>query len=177
MNGGTIQASVQGHMDDLDALIYAKVQSALAGAATTYGSYKVRIIDPATGYTSSYVASGTAPSNIALAAAPVTIGRPQPVPQHGGLTTLVFTMASPVTFEAFDAAGNDKGPLTLTTFNVALTGVQANGTTALFPGSTIIAKAIWNEQLLHNDGTKGIHNLPFYEAVLSATMTKLSTLP
>jgi hypothetical protein len=181
-NGGTLvdgvamQAQVQAQLDALDALVYQKVQSALAGAVTKYGSYKVRIVDPATGYTSSWVASGTAPSNVALSAAPVTIGRPQPVPQHGGLSTLVLTMAAPVSFEAYDSTGADKGPLSLTTFNVTLSGVLANGA-ALLPGSSIVAKAIWNEQLLHNDGTLGVHNLPFFNGVINNTSAQLRTLP
>ena len=176
IDGAGIQASVQSQLDALDTQIYQKVQSSLANAVNASGAYDVRIVDPATGYASSWVASGVAPSNVVLTAAPISIGRPQPIPHHGGLSTLVFTMASAVTFEAYDASGADKGPLTLSTFDVELAGVQV-GAAPLFPGSSIIAKAIWNEELLHNDGTLGIHNLPFVDSVLASTGAQLSTLP
>jgi hypothetical protein len=176
VDGAALQAATQSQMDGLDAVIYQKVQSALAGAVTTYTSYALRAQDPATGYYSSWVATGTAPSNVVLTAAPTSINRPQPVPAHGGLATLVLTFAQPVTFTAYDSTGVSHGTVSLTTINVALTTVKANNA-ALFPGSTILAKAIWNEQLLHNDGTQGIHNFPFYQGVINNTIAQLRTLP
>jgi hypothetical protein len=173
VNGEVFQTDIAAQMDAVDALIYAKVKSALAAAVTAHGSYLVRAQDPATGF---YSSTASATANLSLTAAPASITRVLPVPQHGGLTTLVFTLASPVTFTVYNAAGAAQTPVTLTKLNVALPTVQA-GAAPVFPGSSVLAKAIWNEQLLHNDGTLGVHNFPFYRQVLSATSVQVSALP
>jgi hypothetical protein len=47
----------------------------------------------------------------------------------------------------------------------------------LFPADGVLAKALWNEELLRNDGTRGVHNLPFYQAVIDATLAQVRALP
>jgi hypothetical protein len=173
IDGAAIQRATQARLDALDTLVYAKVGSSLAAAVSSFGSYALRAQDPATGYFSS---TSTSASNVTLSAAPVSIARPQPVPQHGGLATLILTLASPITFEGYDAAGHDAGSVTTSTIAVSLASVKANGA-PVFPGSHVIAKAIWNEQMLHNDGTLGIHNLPFTQSVIDATTARLEELP
>jgi hypothetical protein len=47
----------------------------------------------------------------------------------------------------------------------------------VFVANGILAKSISNEALLHNDQTWGIHNFPFYQAVIDNTTAQLKTLP
>ena len=44
---------------------------------------------------------------------------------------------------------------------------------ALYDQKALIYKAFWNYQLLFQDGSRGIHNPPFYNAVIAATVAKL----
>jgi hypothetical protein len=149
------------------------VRSALAAAVGASGSFAVRAQDPATGYFSS---PSPATSNVTLSAAPVTVTRPAPLPAHASLATFVITMAAPVTFETYDAQGNDRGPVSLATFAVPLASVEAQGA-PVFRASSVIAQAVWNAQMLRDDGTKGVHNPPFYDAVIDATSARLTAMP
>jgi hypothetical protein len=51
------------------------------------------------------------------------------------------------------------------------------GNTPVFPASGILAKAIWNYNSLNNEGSGGIHNFPWTNQVIQATMAQLSTVP
>ena len=64
---------------------------------------------------------------------------------------------------------------------MSITGIQAGPThlstgAPLFNALTITAQSIYNEQLLNNDLSNGIHNLPFYSAVIENTEAKLATV-
>jgi hypothetical protein len=59
---------------------------------------------------------------------------------------------------------------------IAPGSITTNGTTVVFVANSILAKAMSNESMLHNDETWGIHNLPFTQTVITNTTAQLNTL-
>jgi hypothetical protein len=50
-------------------------------------------------------------------------------------------------------------------------GIVGSASTQLFPASSVLPKAIWNYAMLDREGSYGIHNYPWTNAVLQATLT------
>ncbi|MFI5299761.1 MAG: carboxypeptidase regulatory-like domain-containing protein [Polyangiales bacterium] len=79
-------------------------------------------------------------------------------------------------------------PTTCAGSSTAMGGIVGTTANQLFPASTpagfvagsgpdpsIIPKAIWNYNMLSNEGSGGLHNFPWTTAVLQATLTQLGT--
>ncbi len=71
---------------------------------------------------------------------------------------------------------NVGAPQTVTKISVPLKSIMAGGS-YVFPPSSYTAKSIWNYALLNNEGSKGIHNLPFTNDVIGATNRALLNNP
>jgi len=168
VDGAALQASVQSQLTLLDQTIAAKSIKLISAAVVAKGTYFVRAYDPATDEYSS-----TSVSNVALTVAPTNLTSAE----IHGQSAFIFTMATPVTINWVNAAGAPAGSTTSTTFQVPAGNIQA-GTplAAILPAGGILGKSIWNYHLLDGDGTKGIHNLPFYQQVIGATNAQLNTL-
>jgi hypothetical protein len=167
VDGVALQAAASAELASLEGAIAASVKAALATAVTSYGAFQADVTDPATGFGA---------KGVTIAQAPLGLAPLSPMPAHGGVATLVMTLASPITFEAYGSAGQDEGPVTLTTFDVTVRTLAANGA-SLFPRGSLVWEALWNDELLRDDGTLGVHNLPFFEAVVSATRSALAPAP
>ena len=182
VDGVGIQDGVKAQMATLDTLIYTKVADLLKAAVTANGSYTVSAQDTLTGNYLCAAASAKAPV-FAFTLAPVasTITEPLPVQKWRtlenplwwkipGLTgTLECTSAGALATTTY----NGTAPLAIGEYG-AVTGAAS---TPVFVANSIIAKAMSNEAIVHNDGSWGIHNLPFTQTLISNTMAQLNTLP
>ena len=82
--------------------------------------------------------------------------------------TFQFHLAAPVSV-TFAGAST---PTQVTDLYFKWTDLKVAGV-ALYDQKALIYKAFWNYQLLFQDGSRGIHNPPFYNAVIAATVAKL----
>ena len=76
------------------------------------------------------------------------------------------------------AAGADAGKTNIKELycqsgTIKVVAVDNTSTTLTAPASTVM-KAIWNYDLLHSDGTHGVHNPTFYQKVIEATTAALA---
>ena len=180
VDGAALQAAVRAQMASLDQLLFAKVASALGAAAAT-GYTVTSAQDTATGnYLCAKAAAGAPSFTFTAHPAAADITEPQPVQEWRALTTVWITFRTLGGTPECTSAG----ALASTTYGgSAPVSISAGGlksgspAAALFPPGGIVAQAIWNEALLHNDQTWGIHNLPFFQGVIANTTTQLSTLP
>jgi hypothetical protein len=178
VDGVALQAQVENEMVALDQLLFAKIADALRAVAAG-GTYTVSAAqDTSTG---DYLcqAGGAAPS-FAFSAAPSAITEPQPPAHWRALTTLWMSFPSLAGANECTASGS----VTTTTYggvapvSLNLGSVRAGSPPApVFAPGSIVAKSIWNEALLHDDQTWGVHNLPFTLSVIESTMSQLETLP
>jgi hypothetical protein len=174
VDGEALQAVYQSSLDGLANSISAKILN-LVNTAIANGGYTVRGWDPTTDFYSSASAS-----NVALTVAPVSISHFE---IHGQLG-FIFKMPTAMSFPLVDGAGNPAGTSTPSTDLYLQAGSLKNAAAAatLIPATGPTAnpdyvKSLWNLYLLRDDGTKGIHNPGFYNAVIAATTTKVSALP
>ncbi len=181
VDGAALQAEVKAQMSALDSLIFAKVADALAAAVTANGSYTVSAQDTGTGNYLCAAGGATAPT-FTFTAAPLasTITEPLPVQKWRTLENPLWW-----TIPGLDGTleCTSKGALATTTYDgtsplaVGVYGTVSGATPApVFVQSSIIAKAMSNEAIVHNDESWGIHNLPFTQALIANTTTQLNTL-
>ncbi len=205
VDGAAIQAQVSAEMNTLSTAIVNAVKGAITTAAATNplcvqvgsvsdprctgGSCKSSQVAPA-------VPFPVPPSNVQIAAgnvASVTMS-------NGGTTsvTITLTAAGPA-FNYYDPldvtmsnpigtwpySGNTKPK----NYSVSMSTIQVGACGAaspvyLFPVSnpgnvspdpTIPGKAIWNYVMLSNEGSGGLHNFPWTNSVIQATLTQLGT--
>jgi len=180
VDGVALQSEAKAQMAAMDQLLFAKVADALGAAAA--GGYTVTSAeDTATGkYLCAGATAGTPSFTFAVAPAATNVTEPQPPREWRALTTLWITFPT----LAGTAECTSTGALATTAYDgSAPVSVSLNGTTTgspaarMFPPGSILAQSIWNEALLHDDQTWGIHNPPFFQTVIVNTTTQLSTLP
>jgi len=82
--------------------------------------------------------------------------------------TFQFHLAAPVSVTWKGAAT----PTQVTDLYFKWTDLKIAGVAA-YDQKALIYKTFWNYQLLFQDGSRGIHNPPFYNAVIAATVAKL----
>lgn len=181
VNGVALQSQVKEEMAALDQLLFAKIADGLAAAVSSGGYTVTSAQDTATG---NYLcgAAGAAPPSFAFAVAPAAaaIEEPQPPAQWRALTSLWITF--PTLAGAHECTS--AGALASTSYggsapvSVSLNSVRSGSPSGpTFRPGSIVAQSIWNEALLHNDQTWGVHNLPFFLSVIENTTTQLNTLP
>ncbi len=173
VDGAALQADVKAQMLNLDNLIFAKMIKAL----TTAGSWVAPAQDTATG---NYLCTGAGAANptFTFAAAPSSIVEPQPIQKWRSLGTGVWLVVPGLsgTLECTSA-----GALASTTYNGTAPlsvgpGNIKSGGNYVFTAASVIAKAMSNESMLHNDETWGVHNLPFTQTVITNTTAQLNLL-
>ncbi len=181
VNGAALQGAVQSQMLALDNLIFTKVAKAFATAVTTNTSYAIQALDTATG---NYLcaAAGTGTPAFTFTAAPVaaTITEPQPVQKWRTLGTGLW-WAPPQALSGTPECTSSGALVAGVTYNGTATlqvapGSATSGGVVVISVASVLARAMSNESLLHNDETWGIHNLPFTQLVITNTTTQLNAL-
>lgn len=181
VDGAALQGDIQGQMLTLDKLIFSKIADAMTAAITANTSFIASAEDTSTGNYLCAAAGTTAPVfTFTSAPSAANMTEPQPVQKWRAITTVWAPMS---TLKGTTECAST-GALATTTYNgtaplaFTLSSVKTGATPAvIFVANGIIAKAIWNEALIHDDETWGIHNLPFTQSVISNTTTQLQTLP
>jgi hypothetical protein len=205
VDGKAIQAQVTSEIATLGAAIVSAVTGAVTTAAAsnplcvqvasisdprcTGGSCKSSQVVPA-------VPFPVPPSNVQIAAGnvasvtmssggstSVTITLTSAGPSFNYYDPLDVAMASPI--GAWPYSGNTKPKnYTVPIYTIQVGACGASTPTYLFPVSnpgnlvpdpTIPGKAIWNYTTLNNEGSGGIHNFPWTNAVIQNTLQQLGT--
>jgi hypothetical protein len=185
VDGQALQQGVKSQMAALDGAIFGSIAGTLAAESNGYviGSAE----DTSTGLFLCTTVVGTTPV-VALTAGQTppasSITEPQPVAKWRSLGTI---WAVPQVASGAIPECTATGGATTTTYNgaapvqIALGSVQpgttyvAKGATSfVFPQNSVVAKAVSNEALLHDDESWGIHNLPFTQAVITNTIAALA---
>jgi predicted CXXCH cytochrome family protein len=171
VDGEGLQATYQVELDNLAKSLTGKVKNLLVQALlpANGSAFTVRGWDPVTDFYSSAAAS-----NVVISTLPLTV---EFFEVHGQVG-FILTMPAPMQFPLVDAAGNPAGVLNTDKVYVQAGSLKnAAASATLFAANSDYLKASWNYFLLHGDNTKGIHNPPFYNAVLAATNAKVNALP
>ena len=168
VNGAGIQAQVEAQLLSLNAKMGQSVK------AKNGGVYYLRAWDEASDLYSSWVASGTAPSNLQIdtTANPIVSVAIEEI--HGQIG-LVFTMTNPVTIQYVNSTtGAPVGsPVSTTTVACQLGAfLKSDQTNAVYPLSGNFVRAGWNYFLIEGDQSKGLHNPSFVTAVLNNSLAK-----
>jgi hypothetical protein len=157
-DGGTLQASVEGELEDLGTIMGMYLTDKIDAA----GTVSIKDYTPHTFNGTSYdVKSGAVvvdASNIDSAALT------EPHGQQG----YILKFKTPVEF-TYSPSGETPHTQTLTEAQVQLGDITTDGTTALIATSDILVRAGWNYFLLHGDASKGVHNPSFVWNVLEAS--------
>ena len=180
VDGLALQGQVKTQMAGLDQLLFAKLADGL-GAVAAAGYTVTSAQDTATGnYLCAEAGTGAPTFTFTVAPLAANITEPQPPQEWRALTTVWITFPTLSGTPECTSAG----ALATTTYGgSAPVSVGLNGTktgspaTPVFPPGSIVAQAIWNEALLHDDQTWGVHNPDFFVNVIESTTTQLSTLP
>lgn len=95
----------------------------------------------------------------------------EPVEPHGqqGFTIKLKTPVS-VTYKPTNA---ETHTMSLTELEVRLGDITTDGVKALIPVTDVLVKVGWNYFLIHGDGSEGVHNPAFSNAVIDASLTAL----
>jgi hypothetical protein len=171
IDGEALQAVYHTQLDNLGKAIGGKVKNLLAQALLPQngGAFTVRGWDPITDYYSSAAAS-----NVVISTLPLAVD----MAEIHGQVGFILTMPAAIQFPLVTAAGAPAGVLdTDKVYLQAGSLKNAAAAAALFPANSDYLKASWNYFLLHGDNTMGVHNPPFYDAVLTATSAKVAALP
>jgi hypothetical protein len=180
VDGLALQGQVKTQMVAMDQLLFAKVADAFGSAAS--GGYTVTSAqDTSTGsYLCAAAGTGTPSFTFTVGPTAADITEPQPPQEWRALTTLWITFPTLAGTPECTSAG----ALATTTYSgttpvsVSLNGTKSGSSTSpVFPPGSIVAQCIWNEALLHDDQTWGIHNPSFFVNVIESSMAQLNTLP
>ena len=95
----------------------------------------------------------------------------EPVEPHGQ-QGFIIKFKTPVTF-TYKPTGIETHTVSLTEAEVRLGDITTDGTKALIPVTDNLVKVGWNYFLIHGDGSEGIHNPAFANAVLDASIAAL----
>jgi predicted CXXCH cytochrome family protein len=169
VDGEGYQEAVHLQMTGLEASITSKVKALVVEALAAGKKVYVRANDPVTDYYSSpkdpTVEIKVAPESVML--------------EHvHGQISFRFVMKDAIEVPWVTAAGADAGKTNIKELycqsgTIKVVAVDNTSTTLTAPASTVM-KAIWNYDLLHSDGTHGVHNPTFYQKVIEATTAALA---
>jgi hypothetical protein len=156
-------------MTGLEASITTKVKALVVEALAAGKKVYVRANDPVTDYYSSpkdpTVEIKVAPESVML--------------EHvHGQISFRFVMKDAIEVPWVTAAGADAGKTSIKELycqagTIKVVATDNTSATLTAPASTVM-KAIWNYDLLHSDGTHGVHNPTFYQKVIEATTAALA---
>jgi hypothetical protein len=194
VNGAALQAQVASEMTTLSAAITGKVTGDVMAAAAA-GPLCVRVSGISdTRCTGNSCASSQVPTAVPFPLPPSSVQIPQGgiasvTMSSGGTTTVTInlTAAAPA-FPYFDpqslaqigtfpAPGGNAKKLTVAIYTIQEGACGAATPVYMFPTSDDLVKAIWNYVTLQNEGSGGIHNFPWTNAVLGATMQHVNAHP
>jgi cytochrome c553 len=94
-----------------------------------------------------------------------------PTEPHGQIGFL-FKFKSPVNV-TYKPANEPPHTVAITTAEVQLGDITTDGRTIVIPVTDVLVKVGWNYFLIHGDGSEGVHNPAFTNAVLDASITAL----
>jgi hypothetical protein len=163
-NGGSIQQATAQALSDLQTTILAAVKKRLNQTGTVLW---VRAQNPTTKL---YSSSSSSTSNVVIdtSANPVSAVA---LASGGGSVGLSVTLTQPVSI-----TWSDNTSSSLSAFLVAFTALKVDASGApgpvLYATSGNLYKALWNYNLINNDGSKGVHNPAFARNVINASMAK-----
>jgi len=192
-DGASIQNQTEVQMAQLDQAIFGAIGTLLSNA----GTYNTTVRDAQTldylcltggGAPAVYLPISSAPATYAPFA--VSAGPPVHTTQWRSLSSVEVTFAAnPFTSMANLAeCGSTSAPAVIpgVTYQggavVISIGAAQQGTTHSLSGMPIVSavsitgKSIYNEALLNNDLSLGIHNLPFTQNLIAATLARLGTV-
>ncbi|MBI2979907.1 MAG: carboxypeptidase regulatory-like domain-containing protein [Chloroflexi bacterium] len=95
----------------------------------------------------------------------------EPTEPHGQ-QGFIIKFKTPVTF-TYKPTGESSHTVSLAEAEVRLGDITKDGTAALIPTTDALVKVGWNYFLLHGDGSEGIHNPAFVNAVIDASIAAL----
>ncbi len=193
IDGAGLQAATAANLSGLDTAIFAAVGALLEAA----GTYNTTVLDPATLKYLCVAGAGAPEVYLPLEAPPATFapyavsaGPPVHTTPWRDLGAVLVTFAA----DPFSAVGGLAECDGTTSPAVVPGAVYAGGPVVLSleaaqPGPThssskapiisavsITGRSIYNEALLHNDQSLGIHNLPFTQTLVSNTLASLRTV-
>lgn len=163
VNGEATQAAVEAGLANIAAKVAAAAKAKINGFPG--GIIRVRAYDSATDL---YSSSSSSSSNLSIdvVANPVaSVG----LEEGHGQTEFVITLTTPISIPWTDGSTT-----TTNHFGVQLGSLKDNQATpaALYALSGNMVRACWNYFLLEGDGSKGLHNPSFAQAVLNATLAQ-----
>jgi Carboxypeptidase regulatory-like domain/Cytochrome c7 and related cytochrome c len=195
VDGVGLQAQFKKQMGDLDSSLYSALTTILTGAATnaTNPGYNVTVRDAVT---LNYLctANTAAGTHIGLTIVPTsyapfsyTAGPPAHVQPWRSLSNVQVTFATnPFSIGMAECTSTSTGAAATTTYAggpvvISISSAQqgllyASTNLPLISAISTTGKAIYNEALLNNDLSLGVHNLPFEQAVINATIAQLRTV-
>ncbi|MFI5298390.1 MAG: carboxypeptidase regulatory-like domain-containing protein [Polyangiales bacterium] len=191
-DGASIQKQTRARFDALDKAIF----SALSTVISAAGTYTTTARDPATSHYLCLTGSGAPNVYLPITLAPATFAAyaqaTQP-PSHSttrwrSLAEVLVTFPSdpfvglsglaecdgrdaPVVVGGVTFAG---GPVVLSLVDMQSGAPRSASGTPMFSAVSILGRAIYNEALLNGDGSYGVHNRPFIDALLDATFAQLA---
>lgn len=157
VNGRAIQAIAEENL----ALVAEEITAELISELASAGSYNLRAWDPATGCYSS--SSG---SNVTIDGPPASASIERIDREMGFSITLPSSRS--VTWASDGCSGSDD----ISTIYFQLSSLESEGT-ELIPSSDVLVRALWNFELLHGDGSLGLHNPSWVLDVIGATYEAL----
>jgi len=191
-DGAVIQQQTQNGMTQLDQAIFTAISTLLSAA----GHYNTTVRDAQTldylcvtgdgGALSAYLPLSSVPATYAPFA--TSAGPPVHVTQWRSLASLQVTFAqNPFPIGTTECASTNApyvvpgttyqgGPVVISISAAQAGPTHSSSNNPIVSSASITGKAIYNEALLNNDLSIGIHNLPFTQTVIANTMAQLATV-
>jgi hypothetical protein len=195
-DGAAIQEDTQTRMASLDQAIYGALTTLLSAAVQSgSGTYNTTVRDAQTldylcvtgaGAPSAYLPLSIVPATYAPFA--TSAGPPVHTTEWRSLASVQVTFASnPFPMGMAECASTSApsvvpgvtyqgGPIVLSVSAAQAGSTHSSSNAPIVSSASITGKAIYNEALLNNDLSLGIHNLPFTQAVVAATLAQLATV-
>jgi hypothetical protein len=193
IDGAAIQRETAASLGQLDQAIFSAVETLLAAA----GTYNTTVRDAATlnylcatgaSVPNVYLPIATTPATFAPFA--VSAGPPVHVQPWRSLGNVLVTFTTnpfagvaglaecsgtnaPAVVPGVTYGG---GPVVLSIASAQAGPTHASKNPPLVSAVSITGKAIYNEALINNDLSLGVHNLPFTQTLLASTLAKLATV-
>ena len=193
LDGAAIRRQTKAQLDQLDQAVFGALGTLLSAA----GTYNTTVRDATTLDTLCLTGSGMPQVYLPLSVAPATYapfavsgGPPVHITPWRNLGSVQVTFASnpfagmanlaecsgtsaPVVVPGVAYQG---GPVVLSIQSAQAGPTHASTNLPIVSAVSITGRAIYNEALVNNDLSLGIHNLPFVHALLSATTAQLATV-
>jgi hypothetical protein len=189
-DGATVQAETAAQMSQLDQAIFTAIGTLLEAA----GTYNTTVRDAATLDYLCEVDGGVPNVYIPVAGLPATYapfsvsaGPPVHVQPWRNLGSVLVTFASNPFAGMAECSGTSSpavvpgvayagGPVVLSISAAQAGATHSSSGLPLVSAVSITGKAIYNEALLNNDLSVGVHNLPFVQTLISNTLAELGNV-